>query len=479
MPQVFNVQGRATLAEALVRLFNMVEHGHSLYVPVHFLTGEYEGLAGRRFKPVEKVWHRLSLRELRDLANDRLDLLFAAPSEFASFVFMCEQFSTHVEKATGILVRIEESHVAQLNGAGELVPVTGDFVPNYLNIPYKEDAEPAEKLFQIMAGWLNSEEQAHSLLYHLATMLQPTFSARKYVLLIGEGYNGKGTLIKMLHGLLGEDNISGMTRQDMAAKEVTLPELNSKMLNLVYDGPKDFLKDSSTEKTLIAGEPIWLRRLYENGTTKVQTYCLFVEALNDEPNTSDKSPALQKRLTRFKFPNVYEDDPTFADNMQTPEMLAAFLYLLRQHWVNKEDLKDKLRLTAESLDLQLQAVWNVSPMLRYLEWVSGRTPETLQDILDGKMLVNPFLENYRVWLETNGYKNMEDDYLLRQMTHNFVTDRKTFRLAKTPGGEKKPTSARYIKTVLPDTLNAINMLLAGASLEGVTADDLEVIRELE
>lgn len=479
MPQVRNVQERAVLADTLVTTFDMVEHKNQLYIPVHFLTGEAQGASGRLLNPDEKVWQALTEFQLRGMANLLLDLLFISPAEFHSFIYMLRQYSTHVEESEGILVRMGTSHVAQLNGAGELVPVTGDFVANYINIPYDRQTLKADELFKTISGWLNSDEQAHSLLYHLATMLQPTFSARKYVLLIGDGYNGKGTLIKMLNALVGEQNISGVTRQQMSATSVPVAQLNGKMLNLVYDGPKDFLKDSSTEKTLIAGEPIWMEMKYENAPQKVQTNALFVEALNTEPNVSDKSPALQKRLTRFHFPNVYEDDPTFAESMATPEVLAAFMHLLLGHWVNKNEVKDKLRLTAESLDLQLQAVWNVSPMLRYLEWVAGRTPQTLQDILDGAMLVNPFIANYRTWLETNGYKNMEDDYLLRQLNDNFVTDRKTFRLAKIPGGEKKPTSARYIKSVHTDTLNAINMLLAGVSLDGVTEEDLEVLRELE
>jgi len=465
-------------------MFGMIEYKHRLYMPVHFLTGEAEGAMNRMLAPDEKVWQALTDFQVRGMANLLLDLLFATPAEFASFIFMCQQFATHVEEAEGILVKhidgaFGAAKVSQLNGAGELVPVTGDFIPNYLNIPYEANDQKAEELFTIISGWLNSDDQAHSLLYHLATMLQPSFSARKYVILIGEGYNGKGTLIKMLHALLGEQNISGVTRQDMAAKSVIISELNGVMLNLVYDGPKDFVKDSSTEKTLIAGEPLWMEMKYENASRKVQTNALFVEALNTEPNLSDKSPAIQKRLARFMFPNVYLDDPTFAEQMQSPETVAAFLHLLLKHWVNKNEVKDKLALTAESLDLQLQAVWNVSPMLRYLEWVAGRTPKVLQDILDGVMMVNPFIEHYRTWLETNGYKNMEDDYLLRQLNDNFVTDRKTFRVQRAPGEPKKPTTARYIKSVHADTLNAINMLLAGESLEGVTSDDLEAIREME
>ena len=80
------------------------------------------------------------------------------------------------------------------------------------------------------------------------------------------------------------------------------------------------------------------------------------------------------------------------------------------------------------------------------------------------MFVDTFLMAYRVWLESNGHKNMEDSYILQMLTDNFILDRKTKRV------DGKPTSRRYIKSVLPDTMNAINLLLEGGSLEPAKED---------
>jgi hypothetical protein len=468
MPQLRSKVELAQLAEAFATVYQIVEYKHVLYMPVHFLTREPQPT-----QPDETVWIPLDDRQMRGIANIISDILFATPAEESSYRLMVSQFAMHPSKADGILVRIKEDRVMLLTEDGTLVPATGDFVTNYLDLPYDPGTPLADELFGIIAGWLNSEEQAHSLLYHLATMLQPRWSARKYLLLIGEGYNGKGTLVAMIHKLIGEHNISKISRQDMSAKSTTLADLNGKLMNIIYDGPKEFLKDSSTEKTLVAGEPISLRVLYETMPRTIQTFALFVEALNEEPLVSDKSPALQKRLARFSFPNVYPDDRAFGKKMKSDEMVAALLHLMLAHWVNEDDVKDKLQLTAISLDLQLQAVWSVSPIFRYLEWCATRDAKVLEDVGSGKMIVNTFLNSYRAWLETNGYRSMEDDYLLRQLNNSFKIGRKTVRV----GG--KPTTQRVILSVLPDTQNAINLLQQGGTLEGVDAEELAVLSELD
>lgn len=453
MPQLRTKQELASIARAFAVGYKIVEHRSKLYMPVDFET-----MIPKPKDPERTIWVPIEGDYLRAVANITLHVLFANRSEEESFRFMVRQWADKKADSSSILVRIGKEKVAQLNGAGELVDATGEFIPNYLNVPYDPNNPLVEECFNVIAGWLNSEEQAHSLLYHLATALQTQWSARKYVLLIGEGYNGKGTLLKMILALFNEElNISGVTRQQMSETSVVIQDLNGKLLNIVMDGPKEFIKDSSTEKTLIAGEQLKIELKYENLPVRIQTNALFIEGLNTEPITSDKSPAVQKRLARFKFPNVYLDDQEFTDKMKSPEMVAAFLQLLLQHWVHKSEIKTKLALTAESLDLQMEAVWNASPVLRYLEYMASRDAEFLNTLLAKDLEVNVFLEGYRQWMNENGYKNVEDSYLLKQLSDSFIAERKTRRMKI--NGVTKPTTRRWITGIQPDTLNAINALL--------------------
>ena len=455
MPQLRSKGELARLAEAFVLRFSLVRHKGVLFMPVHFMTR----LPSSGLTPDTTVWLPLYDEEIMVMANDISDILFVSDGDFRSYKLMLRQFSTLVPSSNGILVRRGTDRVEQLKEDGTLAPATGDFVPNYLNVPYEGHTPLVDELFKVVCEWVGGEDNAHSLLYHIATALQPGWSAVRYVILIGSGRNGKSTLLKMVRKLFGSDNVSAVTRQMMSASSTVITSLNNKLLNIVMDGPKQFLKDSSTEKTLIAGEPLDIELKYENAPFTVQTNALFMEGLQHEPQVSDKSSALQKRLVRFRFPNEYPLNLDYEAEKLKEESLAAFLHLLLIHWVNKKEVATKLQVTADSLDLQMQAVWVMSPVLRFLEFAASRNKDFLDEILNQKMIVDVFIAAYRPWLESNGYRNMEDSYILQQLDDHFITDRKSFRI------NKKPTTKRYIKSVQPDTRNAINTLLQGGSLE--------------
>ena len=465
MPQLRTKPELANLAQAFAVGYDLVRFRGVLYMPVDFMTR----LPDPNLSPEKKVWIPLDQEKIVGMANIVSNILFASDGEIRSYMLMLRQFATKGTDSTGILVRIGTDRVERLQEDGTLAPVTGDFVPNYLDVPYEGKTDLSDELFKTISEWVGGDDNAHSLLYHIATALQPGWSAVRYVILIGTGRNGKSTLLKMIKKLFGADNVSGVKRQDMAAQSPIMTSMNNKLLNIVMDGPKEFLKDSSTEKTLIAGEPLDIELKYENAPFTVQTNALFMEGLQQEPRVSDKSAALQKRLVRFRFPMEYPLNIKYEREKLSEKSLAAFLHLLLTHWVNEDEVASKLQVTADSLDLQMQAVWSMSPILRFLEYTSGRDRDFLQNILDQKMIVDTFMLAYRPWLENNGYRNMEDDYLMQQMNDHFTTDRKTFRV------DKKPTTKRYIKSVSADTANAINTLLRGGTLE--TSEDQAVLSD--
>ncbi|QKY80361.1 DNA primase [Microbacterium phage Pabst] len=459
MPNLRTPAERADVAATLVKMFDLVEYQGHLYMPVDFLTGQPADGEGHN-----TVWKTLDKMAIRFMANNIAGLLFGAPSEEVGFRLMLSQLAKSISDSNGILVRMGTDKVMLLQDDGTFTEPTGEFVANYLDVPYVEDRTLSSQLFDTITEWVGSKEAAVSLLHHLATALQSKWSAVKYVILLGTGRNGKSLLMKMLYSLLGSSNVSKVKRQDMARQSTIITSLNGKLLNIVFDGPKEFIKDSSPEKTLVAGEPLDIELKYENMPFEVRTNALFIEGLQHEPKVSDKSQALQKRLVRFRFPNTYPVDKLFEKKMLDEKMLAAFLQLLLEYWVNEDELDEKLALTAESLDMQMSAVWAMSPVLRFLEHMSFRDRAFLETIRDKKMAVDKFISSYRIWLESNGYRNMEDDYILQTLNDNFEMKRKTIR----PDG--KPTTRLCIVSLASDTANAIETLLRGEVLEHADVD---------
>lgn len=258
--------------------------------------------------------------------------------------------------------------------------------------------------------------------------LAPGWSAVKYVLLIGDGRNGKSVLLSMLQDLFGASNVSNVTRQQIAERLPVCVELNNKLLNIIFDGEMAYIKDSSMEKTLIAGEPGSVRLLYENGNTRVQTNALFLEALNSEPKTRDKSGALQKRLSRFWFPNTYPIDMAFEKRMRSDELLGAFLSLLLDHFVTKYELADKLKQTSGSSALQVEQNLLNSPLHQFVSYLVS-SDASWNDRLRQPVMVDPLVDSFMAWRVNEGFTEFSTADVKRLFKEGFSTDWKTVREA--------------------------------------------------
>jgi hypothetical protein len=99
-----------------------------------------------------------------------------------------------------------------------------------------------------------------------------------------------------------------------------------------------------------------------------------MEGLNKEPKSSDKSSALQARIVRFWFPNVYIDDLLFKERMLSEKMLGALLSLLIDNFVGKEAKAVMLSPTRKSLELQLEHMHANSYALQFIAHVDQTDP---------------------------------------------------------------------------------------------------------
>ena len=442
MPDLKTKQQIVDLAQTLARDLNLVQRGSTTYIPAHWDTLDID----QPIDPKETIWIPMSHEEKKDLGNHKGNILFYTEGDLRSFNLVLSQFAENFRgKALDLLVRTNGG-LKSLNSFGMLTDPTGHFVPNYIRPMLNEDPADQQIVYDTIKEWLGGgADLTDSLLYHLATCLSPGYSAVKYILLMGEGRNGKGLLLTMLSKLFGVENISSVSRQEMAERRATVSQLNDKLLNVIFDGEMAYIKDSSSEKTLIAGEPLDIEMKYENAPTRVQTNALFIEALNQEPKVRDKSSALQKRLVRFYFPNVYPLDKAFEKKMTSERMLGAFLGLLINHFVREDEIPVKLRLTDASMNLQLEQMWITNPILQFMEHLAGQPGSTLDRLAEGKIWLDDFLASFKPWADNQGMHERSDGDIVALMKSAFVVDSKTRNKAG------KRSTQRYIKSLRPET----------------------------
>lgn len=422
----------ADAARVLAQSYELVYHNSLLYVPIDFETGSSEPIP----PPDRKIWKPLDRKEVQRFAAQKAKILFANESELVNFEGMLRQLATPVMgHPRGVFIQTTNG-LRVLNEDGLLVEPDGMFYPNCMTAPLNENPDDKAEVFSVLTEWLDSEEEAHSLLYHLATALAPSWSAVKYVLLLGEGRNGKSVLLYMLTDLFGRMNISNVSRQEMAERSPVCCDLNSKLLNIVMDGSMDYVKDSGMEKTLIAGETGAVRRLYESSLTEVQTNGLFLEALNQEPKTRDKSSALQKRLVRFRFPKVYPLNPLFAEHMRSQPMLGALLSLLLEHYVRRGEAFEKLAPTQGALELQLDQMVLNSVVFQWLQHVVNDDPSLASKFVGTDVMAHiaafiPWAESQEghiSYSEVDALQLFKNCFFLKRSSRRHITPRNYWKI---------------------------------------------------
>ena len=451
MPELKNKRELADEAITLAASFEMIHHRSILYIPADFETGD-----STVTPPVErKIWRPLTKQDLQIRAQMQFNTLFETPRSLDSFEFMVAQCAEQRDDpVTSLLVRTPAG-LKELKEDGRLHDPNGDFVPNTLVPILNEDPEDIAFVLSVISEWLSSEEEARSLLRHLATSLAPGWSAVKYVLLLGEGRNGKSLLLTLLEHIFGSANCSHVTRQDISDKSPAVSDLNGKLLNLVYDGQAIYLKDSGSEKSLVAGESVGVRKLYASTLTQVQTNALFVEGLNREPRTSDKSSALQARIVRFHFPNVYALDQEFWKRMNSDRYLGAFLALLIQHYVKPSEVQVMLAPSKRTLELQLEHMFDNSLALQFFKHLEDQGTGT--DSLLGQPIqhLSSLFQSWRI--KQNDIRPWSEPDLTAMFKPYITTERKSIR---TDEGIKK---ARVITGFSKDIAQFIQQI---TDLEG-------------
>jgi len=432
-------------ADTLATSWEYVLYSGRLYAPV-----DYETSDGSLVPPVERrSWMPLSTSDIQEKARHQFDTAFKSSAQLAEFVFQLGQAAAKVRDAHSWLLIKTANGLKVLREDGMLHDPDGSFVPNMLVPVLNEDPTDKAELMSIISDWLGSEEEeARSLLRHLATTLAPHWSAGKYVLLIGDGRNGKSVMMTMLRELFGLHNCSGVERQVMGARDVGTFDLNGKLLNLVFDGPAEFVKDSGTEKTLITGEPVSIRRLYAHEQSVVQTNALFVEGLNKEPKSRDKSSALQARLVRYWFPNKYAEDDEFLHRMKSERMLGALLSLLIDNYVLPQDKAVMLAPTALSRQLQMEHMEANSLAVQFVVHLEETDPLGAEAAL----VDQPFdsvVQQFTSWrVKSNDLTVFDKAGLMSMFGPVLHLKRKSARVP----GKSSPVKVHYITGIKADTL---------------------------
>lgn len=187
----------------------------------------------------------------------------------------------------------------------------------------------SEFLISVLSGNMPEVEKMKQWIGYL---LDPGYIYHKGVLLVGEGGNGKTTLISTIEAFLGDGNYSGVSFQglDPTVNRFAGYSLYGKLANIHDDIGAQEVKDDSVFKMACGGGTLQVERKFKDPINYHSRAKLMFSCNNVPPAGDDSSTAYYRRWMLFMFNQIYEGDrkdPLMLQKLTSPSELSGILNL--------------------------------------------------------------------------------------------------------------------------------------------------------
>jgi putative DNA primase/helicase len=155
------------------------------------------------------------------------------------------------------------------------------------------------------------------------------YPIQKAFLLVGEGSNGKSTLIELLRAFLGRGNSSSLSFQELEEDKFARADLFAKLANLSADIPSKAMHHVGLFKMLTGGDEISCDRKFRDRIRFVN-FAKLVFSTNRPPKVyNEDSFAFWRRWVIIDFPNQFTDnaDKHLLAKLTTGSEMAGLLNL--------------------------------------------------------------------------------------------------------------------------------------------------------
>jgi putative DNA primase/helicase len=221
--------------------------------------------------------------------------------------------------------------------SGELLPTN----PEYFNLcasPYDYNAkagEAGEWLKFLRSIWCNDHESINTLQEWFGYLLTPDTRQQKILFLIGPPRSGKGTILRVLSGLVGEGNIAAPRLSNLEGSFGYAP-LQGKSIALVSDfrlsHKADLAAVAETLLSLSGEDRVQVERKFREATSQRLT-TRFVLASNEYPRLADASNALVNRLIVLEMTESFLNREDHGLEQRLLQELPAILNWARHGWL--------------------------------------------------------------------------------------------------------------------------------------------------
>lgn len=283
------------------------------------------------------------------------------------------------------------------------------FTPYFIDVAYDDKAKPVKVVDEYLDHLASADkagkqtDQGYRKLieemlgYTLFTDPEKIRVITKFFILVGDGQNGKGTLLTVIGKILGKQNCSGLSLDQMG-QESYANQMVGKLVNLgddIQDRPIDEGKMKML-KNISSADSISIRRLYHDATSATIDATLIFTS-NAILSSFEKGWAYKRRV--LWLPMYYrpaKPDPTIVTKLTAPDAMAYWLKLI-------VDGYKRLYQTMSFTDSKTVDGFNKTyheTNNSVLEWLS--TVDADRDIVAHK--IPQVQATYAFWCKDNGLK---------------------------------------------------------------------------
>lgn len=257
-----------------------------------------------------------------------------------------------------------------------------DAVDEVLNNVFQGDAELIDLFFQVCGSCLIRDN-------HLF--------ARSFFF-VGEGSNGKSTVLRMMRAMLGNKNICCVKPSEMVGNSFNLANLEHKLANIVEELSSADVDDTDVYKQVVAGDVISANRKFKEAVL-FNPYSTCVFAMNEVPNFKDKSLGMKRRYECIPFNANFEKlkrehpesfDPSISDRITSEEAKSYLLNMSVDAFIIAYHNKD-YSVPQSCKDLKEQILADYNPVIQWL----SEEQYTAEELT--KHSINSLYESFRYY----------------------------------------------------------------------------------
>jgi len=154
-----------------------------------------------------------------------------------------------------------------------------------------------------------SKEVREYVLQLMCYLFIPNYDYQKIFIFYGKGRNGKSLIAGVIRNLLGEENVSSESFDNLADdKGYSVTKLVGKLVNISSEIHEKCYDSMDILKRLSGGDKISCREIYQPRFEFIN-YARLIFLTNNLPNIKNIDLAIKSRLVIIEFPNCFDKNP--------------------------------------------------------------------------------------------------------------------------------------------------------------------------